>query len=74
MFRQLFTDHPSSVDETYLEHMVFALGFAGLLILAASAALVHAVIPGLCKSTASQLIRNMYARIEHRGPSATPAE
>ncbi len=75
MLRKLFIEHPSSVDETYLEHMWFAVSFAGLLFAAGAAALVHAVVPGLCKTTASRLIRKMYARIEYRGvPSATPAE
>lgn len=75
MLRRLFTDHPHSVDESYVEHMIFALSFAGLLALAAGAALIHALIPGLCKTTASTLIRKMYARIEHRGvPVGTPAE
>ncbi len=75
MLRKLFIEHPESVDETYLEHMWFAVRFAALLLAAGMAALVHAVIPGLCKTTASDLIRIMYARIEHRGaPAATPAE
>ena len=30
---RLFTEHPDSVDETYFEHMRFALSFAGLLLL-----------------------------------------
>lgn len=75
MLRKLFIDHPSSVDETYLEHMWFAVGFAGLLFAAGAAALVHAVVPGLCKTTASRLIRKMHARIQYRGaPSTTSAE
>ena len=75
MLRKLFMDHPASVDESYVEHMWFAIGFAGLLFAAGLAALVQAVIPGLCKTTASRLIRKMYARIEYRGaPAATPAE
>ena len=36
---RLFTEHPGSVEETYFEHMRFALSFAGLLCLAAGAAL-----------------------------------
>ena len=75
MFRKLFLDHPSSVDETYLEHMWFAFSFAALLFAAGAAALIHALIPGLCKTTASRLIRRMYARIEYRGvPAAVPSE
>ena len=77
MLRKLFIDHPSSVEETYLEHMWFAVCFASLLFAAGAAALVHAIIPGLCKTTASDLIRKMYARIEYRGvpvPAAVPSE
>ena len=75
MLRKLFIEHPSSVDETYFQHMAFALSFAGLLLMAGGAALIHAVVPGLCKTTASDLIRKMYARIEYRGvPAASPAE
>lgn len=75
MLKKLFIDHPSSVDETYFEHMWFAACFAGLLFAAGAAALVHAIVPGLCKTTASRLIRKMYARIEYRGvPTAIPSE
>lgn len=63
----LFLDHPSSVDETYFQHMRFALGFAGNLFIAAGAALIHAVLPFACEKTASNRIRAMYARIENRG-------
>lgn len=62
-----FTDHPSSVDETYLQHMAFALSFFGMLALAAGAALVHAVLPFLCEKTASRIIAKLYARTHNRG-------
>lgn len=61
-----FTDHPASVDETYFQHMRFAFSFAGLLFMAGGAALIHAVFPAMCETTASRLIRKMYARIENR--------
>ncbi|MEO0496203.1 MAG: DUF6356 family protein [Pseudomonadota bacterium] len=52
----LFTHHPTSVDETYLEHMRFA-GGAGLRMVAAGcAALVHAVLPFMFEHTASRLM------------------
>lgn len=63
----LFFDHPASVEESYLEHMRFAAGFAFWLALAAGAAAVHAVIPALCETTASRIVRRLYARIENRG-------
>lgn len=62
-----FTAHPKSVDETYAEHMRFALGFAGTLTLATAAALVHAFLPAVFEKTASTIVRRLYARIENRG-------
>ena len=64
---EAFTAHPASVGESYFEHMGFALRFAGQLFLAGGAALIHAVLPFCCEKTASQRIRKMYAKIEHRG-------
>lgn len=63
---RLFTDHPASVDESYFEHMRFALGFAGKLALAAGAALVHAVLPFMFEKTASGIIRELHGRITNR--------
>lgn len=56
----LFNDHPASVDETYLEHMWFASRAAGGLFKAGLAALVHAVFPFLCVTTASETIITMH--------------
>lgn len=65
-FFRAFVDHPASVDETYLQHMRFAFGFAGTMFAAGAAALIHALIPPLFETTASQLVRKMYARLEAR--------
>lgn len=62
----VFLDHPASVNETYLEHMRFALGFAFWLCVAAIAALIHAVIPALFESTASRILKRLHARIMNR--------
>lgn len=67
MFARLFLDHPAKVEETYFEHMCFALRFAALLAAAMGAALVHAVIPCLFEKTASQIIARLSARTAHRG-------
>ena len=65
-FLRGFQDHPASVDETYLGHMRFALGFAGALFLAGGAALVHAFVPPLFETTASRRIKALHARIVAR--------
>lgn len=73
---KLFTEHPASVDESYFEHMRFAGWFAGTLLLAAGAALVHAVLPFLFEKTASRIVSQLYDRTHNRGaPTPTvPAE
>lgn len=63
---RVFLDHPATVNESYFQHMRFALGFAFWLMLAAGAALIHAVIPALCETTASRILRRLHDRITHR--------
>ena len=67
---RLFHAHPLSIGESYAEHGFFALRFAGRLLLAGGAALVHAVIPGLCETTASRMILAMHAEIMARRAKA----
>ncbi|KQI71602.1 capsule biosynthesis protein [Loktanella sp. 5RATIMAR09] len=62
----IFLDHPATVDESYLQHMRFAFGFAFWLGTAALAALVHAIVPALCETTASRILKRLHARIESR--------
>lgn len=64
--QSLFLDHPESVDETYFEHMRFAGTFSFWLLLAGLAAAVHAVVPALCETTASQIIRRLHTRMTNR--------
>jgi hypothetical protein len=61
--RDLFTKHPASVGETYLQHMGMAFSFAGWLAVAALAALVHALLPPLCEKTASRIITRLHVRM-----------
>lgn len=68
MLKRLFTDHPDSVGESYVEHMGVALSFAGPLLLAGAGALVHAVLPFLCVKTASTRVKALHARMTGRTP------
>ncbi len=61
-----FTDHPAQVGETYAQHMGVALSFSGTLFWAASAALIHAVVPALCEKTASNAIKRLHAQMQSR--------
>jgi len=66
--RRLFTEHPDAVGESYFEHMGVALSFAGPLLAAGMAALVHAVLPFLCVTTASGTVKRLHARMMNRTP------
>lgn len=67
MFARLFIVHPQSVGESYFEHQRMAFSFAGPLLLAGFACLLHAVIPGLCERTASSRIALLHERmVSHR--------
>ena len=64
--RQLFTQHPASLGETYTEHMRASLSYAVPLLGAALAAFVHALLPFLFQTTASQTVRRLYERMTKR--------
>lgn len=66
IFKAIFVDHPASVDETYFEHMKFALTFSFWLGAACLAALVHAFIPAAFEKTGSNIIKRLHAKIESR--------
>ncbi len=63
MFQRLMIDHPRSVGETYFEHQAAALSYAGPLFVAAFAATLHSIIPGLCQKTGSRIILGLHERL-----------
>jgi hypothetical protein len=63
---RLFTNHPKSVDEIYLEHLGFVVAVAGNLFLAGAPALVHALVPALCQTTASRHIVRLSSKAPPR--------
>ena len=62
----VFLAHPATVNETYFQHMRFALTFAFWLVIAGLAALVHAIIPAACETTASRILRRLVAKMDAR--------
>lgn len=64
-----FTEHPHSVGETYWQHLWFSLRSAVALFVASLAAVIHALCPFLCMSTASKIVAKMagaYCKGERR--------
>lgn len=66
--RTLFTEHPASVGETYVEHLCVAFGFGFRMLAAGAASVVHGIFPFLFTKTGSTAIRELHARLsEPRG-------
>jgi hypothetical protein len=61
--KSLFEEHPNSVGESYLMHMLQAGRFAGRLLLAGVACLIHAVLPFMFEKTASGAIAELHDRM-----------
>ncbi len=57
--KNLFTEHPHSVGETYFEHMRCAIKFHYTLLKLSMCALIHAIFPFLCETTASDGIKKL---------------
>lgn len=71
MIKRLFTEHPCSVGETYLEHLQTAAWFGATMFIAGLACLVHALIPALFVKTGSTTIWRLHDRmIVNRSPNA----
>ena len=79
MIKQLFTDHPASVNETYGQHFATAMGFSLRMIWGGLVCFVHALIPGICCTKASEIIGELHdrmitnrRRLAERQPAAIP--
>lgn len=72
---QLFTAHPRSVHESYLEHMGVATSFGSRMVLAGLACFVHGLFPFLFTKTGSRTITALHtqmttARVRKAPPNA----
>lgn len=63
MFKQLFINHPKSVNETYIQHFFTSISFSMKLFKAAIACFIHALIPGLCIKTGSKAITELHVKM-----------
>lgn len=65
-FEKLFLEHPQEVGETYAEHAAAASRYGWRLLEASACAFIHALVPGLHKTTASDRVRAMAAELNGR--------
>ncbi|MBL6078234.1 hypothetical protein JMJ56_09480 [Belnapia sp. T18] len=74
MARWSFTQHPASVNETYLEHMATAGSFGWRMLTASLACFAHALVPFAFEKTGSTAIRELHERmarnrVRHQAPA-----
>lgn len=70
--RKMFTDHPASVGESYGEHMVSALSFAGAMLKGTICCFIHAFLPFLFETTGRRTISDLHTRMVTNRAEETP--
>lgn len=64
--KNLFTEHPKSVSETYLQHFIFAFKTGLNLVKWGLAAIIHGIFPFLFTTYVSKNIKALYQEINKR--------
>lgn len=65
--KNLFTDHPNSVNETYFEHMKMALRFSFQMLCATFACFIHAFFPFLFEHTGGKKVHCLVKMMKASG-------
>ena len=60
LWKKMFVEHPQSVDESYLEHLIQAFTFAFLMIFGGFACLIHGLVPGLVTRFGSRTVNYLF--------------
>lgn len=67
MSLSMFTEHPASVGETYLQHLWRATRFGTRMVICGLACLVHGLLPFLFVRTGSRAIATLHEQmVTHR--------
>lgn len=66
--KNIFTDHPRKVGETYFEHFYHAFCFGFNMLIGGTACIIHAIFPFLFVKTASNYLFKMTHRFLDRMP------
>ena len=64
--KNIFTEHPKSVGESYLKHFMFAINIGTKLFLWGIIAIIHAILPFTFKTYVSSRIKELYHKINRR--------
>lgn len=68
--KTLFVDHPREVEESYLHHAAVAARMGLRLVKLSGCAFIHAVVPGLHRTTVSSDIKRMADELGYRAEIA----
>ena len=63
---KIFTEHPKSNGETYFEHLRCASYYGFKMIVSGAAAIVHAILPFLFETAASDCAKMVNEEVERR--------
>lgn len=70
--RNIFTKHPRAMNETYLEHLLYASVFGTKMLVGGLACIIHAIFPFLFAKTGSNLLFSMVHDYVGRSPHLEP--
>lgn len=67
--KNIFTEHPHSIGESYLQHMRFAFNFGFTMLIGGMACILHAVFPFIFQKTGSNYLLKMTHDFVDRMPN-----
>ena len=67
--KNIFTEHPQSIGETYFQHFKYALIFGGYMLIGGLACIIHAIFPFLFQKTGSNIMLKIMHDFIHRMPT-----
>ena len=68
-----FLEHPNSVGESYGEHQRAAFGYSWRLFKGSVCCALHGLMPWVCTSSGSQLVRELHSELEARNAGTDSA-
>ncbi len=64
--KTLFTRHPNSIGESFIKHFIVALSVGCRMVFAGLACIIHAFLPFLFDSTASNTVQKIHGEFKER--------
>ena len=58
--------HLKNIDESYIQHLIFALNISIRLLIAGVQCFLHALVPGIFEKSGSNAVRTLYNKINKR--------